>query len=397
MSSHRVFSPSRIRRNRIDSSDSRNQFFIKSPDESRFHSSTGLSSDFNEKENKIEKTNPLSCKRIKGNGNIIFHNVTRKKLPFIGRQIDKFHSLPLPFRLVGLFIFFLYKVIVTYTMIKLFFPSSSHSELDLLRRALHWNQDADTSTTNLEKNKEDLSIHHPIETLPSTIFENSLDVETEKKYLEDDALTQKKSKIFNTLSNLRILKIVLSTRTFVNNENDLEAKYVSDELIPSLLETFTRITSFQDSAEVDIHLILSWKLKDELRQKIQTSIPSKYSLVIIDDISSHHKHINESRDIDSITLKLINEYQQIIKQNLDKYDFFTVFDADMRITGNHILHYIQKVNDLYHFIESAHDTRENQNRDHTLALKSLGISSLSKLAPGYLLVNVVPKDHSTIS
>ena len=31
--------------------------------------------------------------------------------------------------------------------------------------------------------------------------------------------------MFNTLSNLRILKIVLSTRTFENNENDLlEAK-----------------------------------------------------------------------------------------------------------------------------------------------------------------------------
>ena len=68
----------------------------------------------------------------------------------------------------------------------------------------------------------------------------------------------------------------------------------------------------------------------------------------------------------------------------------------MRITGNHILYYIQKVNDLYHFIESAHDALENQNRDHTLAFKSSGISSLLKLAPGYLLVNVVPKDHSAI-
>ena len=97
-------------------------------------------------------------------------------------------------------------------------------------------------------------------------------METGKKYLEDDALTQKKSKIFNTLSNPQFLKIVLSTRTFENNENDLETKYVSE-----------------------------------------TSIPSKYSLVTIDDISSHHKRINESIDIDSFTLKVVNEYQQQLK------------------------------------------------------------------------------------
>ncbi len=387
MFSERIYSPSRIRRNRIDCNDNRNQFFVTSPEETRFHSSAGSSADFHEKKNKIERTNPLSCKRMKGHGNVIFHNVTRKKLPFIGRQIDKFHSLPLPLRLVGLFIFFLYKVVMTYIMIKMFFPSGNLSEIDLLRKALHWNQHDHISTQNSEINENILS-------LPSTIFENALDVHTETNSLEDGLFTQNKRNKPNTLSDLRILKIVLSTKNFEKNENGLKAKYITDELIPSLLETFTSISSSQDRTEVDIYLILTWKLKDDLRQKIQTSMPSKSSIVIIDGVSSHHKDTGETRDVDSSSLFVINEYQKIIKQYLEKYDFFTVFEVDMRITSKHILHYIQIVNDIDHLLESATETRQNQNTDNELALKPLEKSFISKLVPGYLLVNVASKVHS---
>jgi len=196
---------------------------------------------------------------------------------------------------------------------------------------------------------------------------------------------------------LRVLHIVTALaeynngrRSTVKGEDRLQLV-----MIPILVDSVQSMISEPYNYQVDVYLVLGWKLLPERRQLIEDALPEGVGLQIWDD-ATPLGYDSPSKDvvIKPVTRGLARQHRFVIKDKLDYYDFFTVFEDDMRVTGGHIAHYLEMTDKIQKLREEAPDrTPEGAELENPHEKQkfhgSLTKQQLRRMIPGFIRVEAL--------
>lgn len=204
---------------------------------------------------------------------------------------------------------------------------------------------------------------------------------------------------------LRVLHIVTALAEYNNGRrNTISGEdRLQKVMIPILVDSVESMISEPYNYQVDVYLVLGWKLLPERRKLIEDALPEGVGLQIWDDATPLGYDAPQKDDvIKPVTRGLARQHRFVIKDKLFYYDFFTVFEDDMRITGGHIAHYLQMTEELNQLRAEAPETTPekgesaephgNQKFHGTLTKRQL-----RRMIPGFIRVEALIDDNPTQS
>ena len=194
---------------------------------------------------------------------------------------------------------------------------------------------------------------------------------------------------------LRILHIVTALRDINNGQRG--TVHGEDRLqkvfIPILKNSVESMISEPYNYQVDVFLVLGWKLLPERRKLIEDALPEGVGLQIWDDaIPFGYDRPKTDETIKEVTRALARQHRYVIKDKLQYYDLFTVFEDDMRVTGQHVHHFLEMSDELKKLKDAAPDTvpegeptKDSEQRFYGGLTKK----QLSAMIPGFIRVEVL--------
>ncbi len=194
---------------------------------------------------------------------------------------------------------------------------------------------------------------------------------------------------------LRILHIVTALRDVNNGSRGTQ--HGEDRLqkvfIPILKNSVESMMAEPYNYQVDVYLVLGWKLLPERRKLIEDALPEGVGLQIWDDaIPFGYDRPRTDQEIKEVTRALARQHRFVIKDKLHYYDLFTVFEDDMRVTGQHVNYFLEMTEELKKLKEAAPDsvpegepTKDDQQRFYGGLTKK----QLSAMIPGFIRVEVL--------
>ena len=205
---------------------------------------------------------------------------------------------------------------------------------------------------------------------------------------------------------LRILHIITALAEY-NSGNRATVKgqdLLQDIMIPVLVNSVETMISSPYQYQVDVYLILGWKLVAEQRRLIEDALPEGVGLEIWDDATPLGYDKNEDIRVGMVTRGLARQHRFVIRDKFDHYDFFSVFEDDMRITGEHISHFLEVTSELKQLHDEAPDhlpdepqgeynmwpnTPDPKSYCKELFHGPLSKVQLTRMMPGFLRVEVL--------
>jgi len=146
--------------------------------------------------------------------------------------------------------------------------------------------------------------------------------------------------------------------------------------------------------DVDVCLILGYELREERELHIRSRLPPGVGLHVWDDAlpSGYEK---DKTKIVSNTRALARQHRYVIKDYLEHYDLFVVFEDDMRISGQHVSHFLEMSHELNlrrQILASASGMDVPETFDDAQQMKYFGDMTeeqMERLIPGFIRVEVV--------
>merc|ERR1719162_1894204 len=147
----------------------------------------------------------------------------------------------------------------------------------------------------------------------------------------------------NSETPLRVLHIVTALTDYNNGRRGTihGEDRLQKVMIPVLVDSVSTMISPPYNYQVDVYLVLGWKLIPERRKLIEDALPEGVGLEIWDDASPLGYDTRKENNIKKVTRALARQHRFVIKDKLDYYDLFSVFEDDMRVTGGHISHFLE--------------------------------------------------------
>jgi len=173
---------------------------------------------------------------------------------------------------------------------------------------------------------------------------------------------------------------------------------LQEVMIPVLVDSVSTMISPPYQYQVDVYLVLGWKLKAERRRLIEDALPEGVGLEIWDDATPLGYDANEDITMKEVTRGLARQHRFVIKDKFEYYDFFSVFEDDMRVTGGHISHFLELTAELKRLHDEAPDSlpdepqgSENkpQNYEKEHFHGPLSKVQLSRMMPGFIRAEVL--------
>jgi len=146
---------------------------------------------------------------------------------------------------------------------------------------------------------------------------------------------------------------------------------LSNILIPVLQDAVTSVQAL--GWHIDVYLILGYKeLKPHRRKLISDALPPNVKLTVWEDAMPYwypHRRRNQkpAQNVELATHALSRQHRYVVKDLIDEYDFFSCFEDDMRITGDHMEHFLKMSNELdrlRHLAEASPDGLVRVNDDN---------------------------------
>jgi len=201
-------------------------------------------------------------------------------------------------------------------------------------------------------------------------------------------------------SPIRVLHIVTALAEYNSGRRGtIEGQdRLQEVMIPVLVDSVSTMISPPQNYQVDVYLILGWKLKPERRRLIEDALPEGVGLEVWDDATPLGYDENDSVTIQHVTRGLARQHRFVIKDKIDRYDFFSVFEDDMRITGGHISYFLEMTAELKRLYDEAPEYLPNEPQDlHTEYFHGpLSRTQLSRMMPGFLRAEVLLKESNYI-
>lgn len=172
-------------------------------------------------------------------------------------------------------------------------------------------------------------------------------------------------------------------------------------LLPVLTDSVESIVSVTDTDnitplyQVDVYLILAYKLTPDRRAMIQARLPPNTGLEIWDDscpTGYDRKSDNANKLLDN-TRALARNHRYVIKDKLPYYHLFLAWEDDMRITGAHVQQFLEQSAYLDRLRQQAPatvpDVPENMDANSMKFFGPMTRQQLDRLIPGFVRVEVL--------
>jgi len=187
---------------------------------------------------------------------------------------------------------------------------------------------------------------------------------------------------------LKILHIVTSLSEYDNGIRNTVQGYdrLANKVLPVIqnsVKSFTSVSGW----EVDLYLILGYKLHPSRRQMIVDSLPDGVGLEVWDEAMPYgYPAAKKEQKIKIATHALARQHRFVIKDKLDSYDFFSAWEDDMMISSDHIQNFL-KMKEQLDDLKKDVSTRDNKHPIYG----SLSKSQLETVIPGFVRVEVIDK------
>ena len=195
----------------------------------------------------------------------------------------------------------------------------------------------------------------------------------------------------------RILYVVTTLAEFNTGKRNTEKGQdrLGEVLIPILVDSVESMVHEPFNYHVDVFLITAYTLKPDREEYIRSRLPNGVGLEVWDDacpLGYEAKH-SENIVIDN-TRALARQHRYVIKDKLPYYDLFVAFEDDMRITGDHVSHFLQMSNEIEKLRLEAPDSVPGQvpvDLDpKTMPFHgALTKQQLDRVVPGFIRVEVL--------
>lgn len=170
---------------------------------------------------------------------------------------------------------------------------------------------------------------------------------------------------------------------------------LKDILIPVLKDGVESMTSH--GYDVDVYLILGFELRPERRKLVVDALPDGVGLEVWDDacpLAYDGTHKKRKTRLSRVTRTLARQHRYVIKDKLFEYDFFVVFEDDMRITGEHVDHFLAMSDEIRRLKESAPESLPELDGKRRPELESsfhgpMTKGQLDRMIPGFVRVEVL--------
>ena len=186
----------------------------------------------------------------------------------------------------------------------------------------------------------------------------------------------------------RILHIVTSLAEYNNgSRNTINGQdRMVEVMLPVLkksVESFLSVPNW----EVDVYLILGFKLRPERKQLIVDMLPDGVGLEVWDNACPIGYPRGEEKVTQIATHGLARQHRFVVKDKLDVYDFFSAWEDDMVITSQHVENYLEMLSNINQLKQNSSSTPNTHP-----VYGSLHQNQLDLLIPGFIRVEVLNKD-----
>ena len=188
---------------------------------------------------------------------------------------------------------------------------------------------------------------------------------------------------------LRVLYIVTSLAEFntgqrktVKNQDRLK-----EVMLPVLADSINSIVR-KGNIQVDVFLVTAFELKPEREALIRKYLPPSVGLQVWDDACplGYDPPLREKASLPHAlsenTRALSRQHRYVIRDKLEYYDLFVAVEDDMRITGEHIQHFVETSN----AIDTLRETAPAQSDASSTVLSQ---QQLDRIVPGFVRVEVL--------
>ena len=189
---------------------------------------------------------------------------------------------------------------------------------------------------------------------------------------------------------MRILHIVTALAEYNNGLRGTVRGQdrLQEVLIPLLSEGVTSMV--EANWHVDVYLICGFELSPERKQLVIDALPNGVGLQVWNDATPLGYDRNDFQTIQPITRALARQHRLVIADKLDQYDFFSVWEDDMRITSKQIEHYLNISNELDRLKQEASSKQVSVSEKSITG--PMSYEQLERVFPGFIRVEVLKPD-----
>lgn len=370
----------------------------------------------------IEKMNHLHaapCPELMTSVDRIKHKIFRKKFPLLGRMLDSFFQLNPLFQSCAIASIVLWKIFIIYFFLHVFHqkgpgPGPHPGDLDhsVIKNSPVGNPNsASASAAALRTAGLDFAtvggLNLGLKKIPAPFSDtggqgiNSHDHSDTKSKDNAGAVGENQVEplalpIHSTDEKpIRVLHIVTALRDINNGQRGTE--HGEDRLvkvfIPVLKNSVESMIAPPYNYQVDVYLILGWTLTDERRKLIEDALPEGVGLQVWNDaIPLAYDKPSTDVKLKPVTRGLARQHRYVIKDKLEFYDVFSVFEDDMRVSGAHMAHFLKLSAELEKLADEAPDTlpKERENPYQRQSFHgALSKKQLKRMMPGFIRVEVL--------
>lgn len=205
------------------------------------------------------------------------------------------------------------------------------------------------------------------------------------------------------ISQTRVLYIVTSLVEFnIGHRNTIRGQdRLGEIVIPILADSIQTMVQSPFHYHVDVYFICAYSLSAERENQIQQALPFGVGLQVWDDASPMGYELKDSpTKVINVHRALARQHRYVIKDKFPFYDLFLAFEDDMRVSGQHIQHYLtmsNEINLLRDRASSKAELEESQKLvpenlvDHRLTkfYGDMTKEQLSRVIPGFIRVEVL--------
>lgn len=326
----------------------------------------------------IKKPSSQSClnsPEVMTNVGKLKHKVTRKKIPLLGKLMDHFWDLNPCLKAMVFFTICSWKFYFAYL---------------LYTRVVFMTGSGGTSIAHVPAAPSIIASHMDVHAFGAT---NRMTKGTKGTHIQSDANPpagegdeDKPIRILHIVTALR--DINTGTRGTSRGEDRLQKVF-----IPVLKRSVESMLHTDYNFEVDVYLILGWKLLPERRKLIEDALPEGVGLQVWDDaIPLGYDKPTTDVKMKPVTRGLARQHRFVVKDKLMHYDMFSVFEDDMLVTGEHVRHFLEVSNELERLMEEAPDTlpaeKELPEKDQKFS-GALSKTQLKRMIPGFIRAEVL--------
>jgi hypothetical protein len=342
--------------------DGYNDYDIDDDDDNRKTTSKKRASTLSQKDLKQPQQSQQLCLNWRFN---MVRELSRR-IPVLKKGSEHWQQIPSHYKWMCFWIWILWKVVATFIVLYVVHHSTSSSSSFSL--ATSENGATTTASVNNKSSSRGLKVTTAAQIMSHKNHQNTPPI-TKVLYIITSLAE------FNT-----------GQRSTIKGQDRL-----GEVLLPILVdgvESMVTDPRYSMVFQVDVVLILAYKLSSEREDMIRYALPPTVGLEIWDDacpLGYDRRNPHGTDHLVENTRALARQHRYVIRDKLPYYDVFLAFEDDMRITAEHVTHFITMSQTLQSLRQGTNPLSGDENFFGPLVSRE----QIDRLLPGFIRVEVL--------